>query len=363
MPARLTGESIMNAQTMPAWRRAALVVPALLLAVASGAIGAGPASAAAASCDTVSLTAPGALAVDVVASGCGAPDDTSYTVTAELFERRTSTLVASWSHAGGGTALLVDATRALPVGGWYDLVVTSFSSVEGQQVQEVAALVGDGGRPTIDAPVLGFRPAAMRPTSYPASVRWVKAGSATVARYQVQRSVDGGAFAPLGTTRATSLDVTLVPGHRYAFRVRGVTAAGLRGPWRATVEAVPRGIGDASAALAYGGTWRTVANDALWGGRAHRTGSAGRSVEFTFTGGAAAIVSTIGPAHGSFRVYVDGAYRRTVRTYASATAYRRVVYGVQWVTPGTHTVRLEVVGTAGHPRVDVDGILVLRPAP
>jgi hypothetical protein len=353
----------MNARSMPRWRRAALLASAILVAVGSSAVGARPVAASAAACDTVSLTAAGALEVDVVASACGAPDDATYTVTAELFERRTSTLVGTWSHAGGGTALLVDATVALVVGGWYDLVVTSFSAVEGQQVQEAAALAGDGGRPTIDAPVLGFRPAAMKSTSFPAAVRWVKAGSAAVARYQVQRSVDGGAFAPFGTTRATSLDVALVPGHRYAFRVRGVTGSGLAGPWRATVEQAPRGIGDASTALVYGGTWRSVTNDAFWGDRAHRAGIAGRSVQVTFMGGAAAIVAAVGPSYGSFRVYVDGVYRRTVRTYAAGTAYRRVVYGVQWVTPGTHTVRLEVVGTAGHPRVDVDGILVLRELP
>jgi hypothetical protein len=353
----------MNAHAKAPWRRAALVVPALLLAVASSAAGARPVAASESACDTVALTSAGVLALDVVVSACGAPDDDTYTVTAELFERRTSSLVASWTHSGGGTAVLADAAKAVAVGGWYDLLVTSFSSLHGQTDQAAAVFVGDGGRPTIDVPVLGYRPAAMTGSAYPAAVRWVAVGSGTAARYQVQRSVDGGPFAAFGTTRATSIAATLVPGHRYAFRVRGVKASGVAGPWRATVEQAPRGIGDASAALVYGGTWRTVSDGRFWGDRAHRTGTAGRSVELTFTGGAAAIVSTLGPTQGSFRVYVDGVYRRTVKTYASATAYRRVVYGVQWVTPGTHTIRLVVAGTAGHPRVDIDGILVLRQVP
>ena len=353
----------MNVHRSAGWRRAALVAPALLVALASSAAGPGPVAASGEACDTVSLSAAGVLAVDVVATGCGAPDDATYAVTAELFERRTGALVATWTHAGGGTEVLVDATRALPVGGWYDLVVISQSTAGGQEIQEAAALVGDGGRPTIDAPVLGYRPSTMTGSSFPAAVRWVSVGSGTAARYQVQRSVDGKAFAPFGTTRATTIDATLAPGHRYAFRVRGVTAAGVTGPWRTTVEQVARGHADASALLAYGGTWRTVTNDAFWGDRAHRTGVAGRSMQFTFTGGAAAIVSTLGPAQGSFRVYVDGMYRRTVKTYAAGTSYRRVVYAVQWATPGAHTIRLEVAGTAGHPRVDVDGILVLRALP
>jgi hypothetical protein len=353
----------MNAHRRAGWRRAVLVAPALLVAIASSAAGAGPVAASGGACDTVSLSAAGVLAVDVVATGCGAPDDATYTVTAELYERRTAGLVGTWTHSGGGTAVLVDVAQAVAVGGWYDLVVISQSEAGGEQIQEAAAYVDDGGRPTIDVPVLGYRPAQMTGTAFPAAIRWVAVGSGDAAVYRVQRSVDGKAFAPFGTTRATSIVATLAPGHRYAFRVRGVSASGIAGPWRATAQQVVRGHGDSSAVLAYGGTWRTITNGGLWGDRAHRTGMAGRSMQFTFTGGAAAIVSTLGRANGSFRVYVDGMYRRTVSTYSAATAYRRVVYGVQWATPGTHTVRLEVVGTAGHPRVEVDGVLVLSELP
>ena len=49
-----------------------------------------------------------------------------------------------------------------------------------------------------------------------------------------------------------------------------------------------------------------------------------------------------------------------MKTYATGTAYRQVVYSVQWPEVGTHTIRIKVAGTAGHPRVDIDGILVLR---
>jgi hypothetical protein len=352
----------MNTRARSPWRRTAIVVAALTVAVASSVAGARPVAASETACTTVSLTSAAALSLDIVATDCGSAADATYSVTAELFERRTSSLVASWAHPGGGTPVLVDATRAVPVGGWYDLLVTSLTPA-GPEYQEAAALVGDGGRPTIDVPVLGFQPGRMSSASYPAAVRWASVGTGTAAKYQVDRSVNGGPFARFATTRATSLAASLVPGRDYAFRVRGVTAAGVRGPWRSTAELRPRGYGDASSALTYGGTWRTVANDALWGGRAHVTGTAGRSVTMTFTGGAAAVVSTLGPSHGSFRVYVDGVYRRTVKTYATGTAYRRVVYSVQWPVSATHTIRIVVAGTAGHPRVDIDGILVLRPSP
>lgn len=351
----------MDAKARSPWRRPAIVVAALLVAVGSSVAGARPVTAAPEGCTTVTLTSPAALKLDIVVADCGAVDDASYAVTADLVERRTLSVVATWTHTGGATPSLVDVTRAVPVGGWYDLHVTS-QLEGGPQYQDAEVLVRDDGRPTIDVPVLGFRPGQMTTSSYPAAVRWARLGSGTAARYQVQRSVNGGPFSAFVTTRATSASATLVPGRAYAFRVRGITADGVPGPWRSTVSLAPRGYGDASSTLTYAGTWRTLASTRFWGGRAHVTGTAGRSVTVRITGGAAAIVSTLGPTHGSFRVYVDGVYRRTVTTYATGTGYRQVVYGVQWPVAGTHTIRIKVVGTAGHPRVDIDGILVLRPS-
>ncbi len=92
----------------------------------------------------------------------------------------------------------------------------------------------------------------------------------------------------------------------------------------------------------------------------HFAKAKGRSVSLTFMGSAAAVVSTLGPNRGKFRVYVDDVHMRTVSTYSSGVSYRQVVYGVQWPEPGEHTIRLVVVGTTGHPRVDLDGFLVLR---
>jgi hypothetical protein len=122
---------------------------------------------------------------------------------------------------------------------------------------------------------------------------------------------------------------------------------------------VPRGINDGSARLDYGGTWREVEHGSYWGDSAHTASRAGRDVRLSFTGGGAAIVAALGPTRGSFRVYVDGELRRTVKTHAGSTAYRQVVYTVQWPEIGEHRIRLVVVGTDGHPRVDLDGILVL----
>jgi len=48
-----------------------------------------------------------------------------------------------------------------------------------------------------------------------------------------------------------------------------------------------------------------------------------------------------------------------VSLYSSTVALRRVAYVFTWAVQGTHTIRIVAVGTAGHPRVDVDGFVRL----
>jgi hypothetical protein len=43
-----------------------------------------------------------------------------------------------------------------------------------------------------------------------------------------------------------------------------------------------------------------------------------------------------------------------VSLYASSTSLRRIVFAWSSSTQATHTIKVVVSGTAGHPRVDVD---------
>jgi hypothetical protein len=58
-------------------------------------------------------------------------------------------------------------------------------------------------------------------------------------------------------------------------------------------------------------------------------------------------------------VYVDGVYRTTVSLYASTYTSRAIAYALNWSANGTHSIKIVVVGTAGRPRVDVDGFVRL----
>jgi hypothetical protein len=57
-------------------------------------------------------------------------------------------------------------------------------------------------------------------------------------------------------------------------------------------------------------------------------------------------------------VYVAGVLKATVDLRATSAHTRQVVWSIVYTTSATRTVTIKVLGTAGRPRVDVDGFLV-----
>ena len=88
----------------------------------------------------------------------------------------------------------------------------------------------------------------------------------------------------------------------------------------------------------------------------------GAWAKFSFTGSSVAWVTTRGTTRGKAKVYVDGVYAATVNLWASSGHSRSIVFARNWSTSGAHTIRIVVVGTAGHPRVDIDAFVRLTPA-
>jgi hypothetical protein len=57
---------------------------------------------------------------------------------------------------------------------------------------------------------------------------------------------------------------------------------------------------------------------------------------------------------------VDGALATTIDLNAPTLGPRRVAFTRTWGSLATHTVTIKVLGTAGHPLVEVDAFLVVR---
>lgn len=229
----------------------------------------------------------------------------------------------------------------------------------------VAAAPAPTSATTTTGPVLTelsvkFRPgAAMTWNTYQVVVRW-KASSGSPVRYTVQRSVDGAAFATLSNPTVLYANSSVVAGHAYRYRVRGYTSAGTAGAWVTTESRVPGGSDQTSPRFTWTGTWAQAANSANWGGSAKYSTTAGARVDYALDGYSAALVGTLGPTRGSVRIYVDGVWWRTISLYRATTAYRQVIWEITWPTSGKRTISFVVVGTANHPRVDIDGVLYLK---
>jgi hypothetical protein len=70
-------------------------------------------------------------------------------------------------------------------------------------------------------------------------------------------------------------------------------------------------------------------------------------------------VAARGPHHGSADVYVDGHLARRINLHATTHRARSIAFARRWADNGMHTIEIVNLGTAGHPRVDVDAFIRL----
>jgi hypothetical protein len=114
--------------------------------------------------------------------------------------------------------------------------------------------------------------------------------------------------------------------------------------------------GDVIGIPAYTGQW-AVSSCACWsgGGTTRKTTQVGASVTFTGGPNRTALVMAKGPDRGSAKVYVNGVLRATVSTYSATKVNRAVVWNG---ATSLGTVKVVNAGTAGHPRIDLDAVLV-----
>ena len=178
-----------------------------------------------------------------------------------------------------------------------------------------------------------------------------------VARFELAQSTDGGAWTTvLASLTKPSVDRYLAHGHSYRFRVRPVDKAGNAGTWATGATFTVAGYSERSARIRYAGTWATSTSSVYWGGGARASSTTGARASFTFTGRSFAWVSRRGPARGKAEILVNGTRAAIVDLYASSSQNQRIVWARSWSTATSRTITIRVLGTAGRPRVDLDGI-------
>jgi hypothetical protein len=250
-----------------------------------------------------------------------------------------------------------------PVGTGSVWATHEVAALDGTWRTDVVRLVIDNDNPSLPGPLTS---ALVVPTSLGASVAirlaWAAAtdGMTNVAAYEVAQQIDSGGFAEIATVGGTSLTRQLLMNHTYQFQIRAVDAVGNVGPWRLSTTLRPY-LYQSTVSTTVTGSWHT-SSSAHYSASSVRYATAARaSATFTATSARSiAIVTTKAVSRGSFKVYVDGVYKRTISTYSKVTKFRQLIYQFNWSGPGTHKIKIVVSGTAGHPRVDLDAFVVLR---
>ena len=72
------------------------------------------------------------------------------------------------------------------------------------------------------------------------------------------------------------------------------------------------------------------------------------------------MIAPKGSSRGTVRVYIDGTSIGTVSAYRSSSQSKIVLFARNWSSSGSHTIRLLVLGTSGHPRFDIDAFAYLQ---
>jgi hypothetical protein len=219
-------------------------------------------------------------------------------------------------------------------------------------------------KPVMKSPVkAGYVAATSMTGNYiPLRATWPAASDTItgVASYRVWVSKDGHSYTLVGAPTGRSFTILGASGHTYRFRVYAVDGAGNASGSVYSATTRVAAYQNTSASVRYAGSWALSTSTLFYGGNARAASHKGNATALTFTGRSVAWVSLLAASRGSAHVYVDGHLISTVNLYSLTTSARRIVFSRTWSTSGTHTIRVVVLGTAGHPRVDLDAFVVLR---
>ena len=158
-------------------------------------------------------------------------------------------------------------------------------------------------------------------------------------------------------TRA-SATLNLAPGQTYRYAVRAFDRAGNVSPFTFGTAFTLAGHQETSTAIRYTGTWGRATAPGLWGGAVRYATAASARASFTFTGRSVGFVTTTSPSRGRAAIYVNGVHVKTIDLLSASWRNGVVGWSQTWSTAARRTVEVRVLGTAGRPRVDLDGWVV-----
>lgn len=273
----------------------------------------------------------------------------------------TATLSAAPVTGTSATLTVATSLTGAPTpGGTYPLTITAISGGL-TRTATTSLTVLDDLPPLVQAPVYRLTYPVKMDTGIPVKVQWSAADTSGIGSYAVQRQVNDGVQEDvvLSSPASTSISESFTFGTQYAYSAQATDGFGNVSDWAPGTRATVSVTEQTSSSVAYSGAWKSGPNAYASGGSLKYATKKGAAATYTFTGAGVAWVAYRGPNRGSAKVYVDGVYKKTISLYAPTYSAQQVVYAFNWGVTGAHKIKVVAVGTAGHPRIDIDAFIRL----
>jgi hypothetical protein len=238
----------------------------------------------------------------------------------------------------------------------------------------------DTTAPVAKAPVQTFPTTSTLATStIPVKLTWPAAtdntGGSGIASYQLQQSVNGGAYTnvTLPSATTTTISPSLNTTDTYRFRVAAKDKAGNASAWSYGPSFKVTAYQESNFRIVDTGTWTTSALSGAYGGSVQYASALGRNATFTVPVGTKNVewVSTKASDRGKAQVWLDGVQQdanpsltgtQPFDLYSPSTKVRQAVFSKAVSAATTHKLEVRVLGqkntsSTGGTRVDIDAFV------
>jgi probable HAF family extracellular repeat protein len=235
----------------------------------------------------------------------------------------------------------------------------------------------DTTAPTAKAPTHSFSTlSTLGTTTVPVKLTWSatdNTGGSGIASYQLQQSVNGGAYTTveLPSDTATTISRSLTPGSTYIYRVAAKDKAGNLSAWASGPSFKVRAYQESNSAIVDTGSWTTSALSGAYGGSVQYASALGRNATFTIPATTKNVewVSYRGN-RGKAQVWLDGVQQdanpsvtgiQPFDLYSSSAQARKVVFSKAVSAATSHKLEVRVLGqknaSSTSTRVDIDAFV------
>lgn len=164
-----------------------------------------------------------------------------------------------------------------------------------------------------------------------------------ISSYQLQQSVDGGAYqnVTLPSATTTSIQPSLAFDSNYRFRVRSTDDNGNQSFWKYGPRFVVDDRQENESGVSYPkGIWKAQELSGAHGGQVKYATAKGATARFTFTGRSVAWVAPKSSTRGMANVYLDGVKVATGDLFSRSTLSRQVVFSAKTASIRRSVTRL-----------------------